>query len=106
MARTTKAATRSTVRVATRTPVRSATPPPEDTQSWPELLRPVTMEERLQNMATMLERLTGYVKYMSKAATLTGPSAEAKEKAVIAFYERMVILERQLGRIQEELRLG
>ena len=31
---------------------------------------------------------------------------EAKERAVTAFYERMVVAESQLGRVQEDLRLG
>jgi hypothetical protein len=35
-----------------------------------------------------------------------GTSAEAKERAVAAFYERIVVLEGQLGRIQENLQLG
>ena len=43
---------------------------------------------------------------MCHAGTLDGTSAEAKERAVTAFYERLLVVERQLGRIQDDLRLG
>jgi len=45
-------------------------------------------------------------KFISGAGALSGASGEAKERAVAAFYERLVVLERQLGQIQEELQLG
>jgi hypothetical protein len=54
----------------------------------------------------MGQRISGYVQFMCKVGNLNGTSAEAKEKAVTAFYERLAALEHQLGRIQEELRLG
>jgi hypothetical protein len=41
---------------------------------------------------------------MCKVGNLNGTSAESKDKAVAAFYERMAALERQLGRIQETSR--
>jgi hypothetical protein len=43
---------------------------------------------------------------MCQVGSLNGTSAEAKERTVTAFYERMVVAEGQLGRIQENLRLG
>ena len=46
------------------------------------------------------------VQFIGQAAQMTGTSAEAKERAVAAFHERLVVLERQLGRIQEDLQLG
>jgi hypothetical protein len=64
------------------------------------------MEERLRCIEAMNQRFNGYVQFMGKVGQLNGTSAEAKEKAVAAFYERMVVLERQLGRIQEDLQLG
>jgi hypothetical protein len=67
---------------------------------------PWTTEERLQHIQAMIKRINGYAEYISQVANLSGTSAEAKDKAVAAFYERMVILERQLRRIQEELHLG
>jgi hypothetical protein len=51
-------------------------------------------------------RIAGHVEFMCQVGTLQGSSAEAKEQAVAAFYERILIVERQLARIQEELRLG
>src|SRR5438132_14289528 len=51
-------------------------------------------------------RKNGYVQFLCDVGNLDGTSAEAKDKAVAACYERMVVLERQLGRIQEDLQLG
>jgi len=64
------------------------------------------MEERLQRIEAMNRRINAYVRFRCKAGNLNGTSAEAKDKAVAAFYERMAALERQLGRIQEDLQLG
>jgi hypothetical protein len=64
------------------------------------------MEERLERIEAMAKRIDGYVQFMGAVGGLNGTSAEAKEKAVTAFYERMVVLERELCRIQEDLRLG
>jgi len=71
---------------------------------WPT--PPWTTEERLNRIEAMSQRISGYVQFMSQVGNLNGSSAEAKEKAVADFYERMVILERNLGRIQEDLQLG
>ena len=67
---------------------------------------PSTMEERLPRIEAMNRRINAYVRFMCKAGNLNGTSAEAKDKAVAAFYERMAALERQLGRIQEDLQIG
>jgi hypothetical protein len=67
---------------------------------------PESLEERLQRIRTMNERIRGYVEFLGAIDKLNGTSAEAKETAVAVFYERMVIMERQLGRILEDLRLG
>lgn len=67
---------------------------------------PWTAEERLQDIQRMLVRVSEYVKGMLKIDRLQGSSVEAKGKALEAFHEKMIILERQLGRIQEELLLG
>lgn len=91
----------------TKAPSRPAVPRPEaglsaafwQTPAW-------TTAERLQRITAMNQRIGGYVQFMCQVGDLNGTSAEAKEKAVIVFYEQMVVLERQLGRIQEELQLG
>ena len=90
-----------------KTPARSAAPPivTEPPAALPQTA-PWTTEERLQRIAAMGQRIDGYIQYMCQVGNLGGTSAEAKEKAVTAFYERLLVLERQLGRIQEELQLG
>ena len=75
-------------------------------EAGPWTTPPWTMEERLQRIEAMGQRISGYVRFMCQAGSLNGTSVEAKERAVRAFYERMVIVEKQLGLIQEDLRLG
>ena len=90
------------------------TPPPRPAALTPQgaaLVRPwqsnpVTTEQRLECIELMGQRISAYVLFMRQLGDLNGTSGEAKEKAVAAFYERMVVLERQLGRIQEDLQLG
>jgi hypothetical protein len=65
----------------------------------------LTTEERLQQIGVLGQRINGYVRFICEVG-LNGTSAEAKEQAVAAFYERIVVLERQLGHIQENLQLG
>jgi hypothetical protein len=67
---------------------------------------PLTMEECLQRVESLGQRINGYVQFMCKIRDWEGASAEAKGKAVAAFCERITVLERALGRIEEQLRLG
>jgi hypothetical protein len=67
---------------------------------------PLTAAECLERLEGLAQRIQGYVQFMAQVGSLSGTSAEAKAKAVVAFYERLTILERQLGRIQEDLQLG
>jgi hypothetical protein len=66
---------------------------------------PWTMEERLQRIEVMGQRIDSYVRFMCSVANMNGSSAEVKDRAVTAFYERMVVVEGELGRIHEALRL-
>jgi hypothetical protein len=66
----------------------------------------VTTEERLQAIALMGQQVSGYVEFMGRVGSLAGLSAEAKDKAVAAFYERLAVAVRQLGRVQDDLWLG
>jgi hypothetical protein len=66
----------------------------------------LTTEERLQRIEALGQRIAGHVRFMCQVGSLNGTSAELKERAVTAFYERMALAESQLGRIQEDLRLG
>ena len=67
--------------------------------------QPLTMEERLHRIETMRIRIDGYIQFMGKIAELPGTSSEIKERAVTIFYEQMLLVERQLGRIHDEFRL-
>jgi hypothetical protein len=64
-----------------------------------------TLEERLQRIEALGQRITGYIRFIREVGSLTSASAEAKQRAVTAFHDRLVAAENQLGRIQEELRL-
>jgi hypothetical protein len=67
---------------------------------------PLTAAEHLQAIESLGKRINGYVQFMCQVANLNGVSPEVKDKALAAFYERMVVLERQLAQIQESLQLG
>src|SRR5262249_7287210 len=67
---------------------------------------PSTLGERLVCIEAMGERINGIIRFMCQAGSLGGTSVEVKERAVTAFYERLVVVERQLSRIQDDLRLG
>lgn len=76
----------------------STTLPPSSTLPW-------TQEERLQRIEAMGRRIEEYIRFMCHVGSLAGASDEVKAKAVAAFYEQMVVVERQLGRIHDGLRL-
>jgi hypothetical protein len=67
---------------------------------------PSTMKERLERIEALGKRINSYIQFIGAVGSLDGTSAEAKENAVTAFHERMVVAERQLGRIFEDLQLG
>lgn len=85
-------------------PSASGTEPEPLPDTW--IAAPVSCEECLQRIQTLSHRVDGYVRFMKKIDDVRGTSAEAKQKALIAFYERLLFMERELGRIQEELQLG
>jgi hypothetical protein len=70
------------------------------------LLTPLSTQERLERIAALGQRVSRAVEFMCQAASLTGASAEAKEQAVIDFYEKLLALEGQLSRVAEGLRLA
>jgi hypothetical protein len=89
-----------------KAPRRTAAPP---TGGWAQVAPwptpPWTAEERLRRIEAMGQQIIGYIRFMCEVGSLNGTSAEAKERALNAFYERMIVVENQLGRIQEDLRL-
>jgi len=72
----------------------------------PRPVLPATAGDRLLQIEAMGQRINGYVQFMCQVGGLNGTSDEAKEQAIAAFHERMVVLEGELARIQEELQLG
>jgi hypothetical protein len=66
----------------------------------------LTTEDRLQLIKALGQRIAAHVQFMCQVGALDGTSAEMKDRAVAAFYERLVLAESELGRIQEGLRLG
>lgn len=86
---------------------RAAAPiPMEQPYAGPWPVAPSTTQEYLQRIEAMGQRINGYIRFICGAGDLNGTSTEAREKAIAAFYERMVVLERQLGRVRDDLRLG
>lgn len=67
---------------------------------------PTSTEEQVRRIQATGERINGHVQFMCAVGTLGGTSEEAKARAIVAFAEQMALMERELGRIAEELRLG
>jgi len=72
----------------------------------PWLTPPWTMEEGLRRIGAMGKQVDGYVQFMCNVGGLNGTCPEAKERAVKAFCERLVVMVRQLRKIREDLELG
>jgi hypothetical protein len=85
-------------------PPDASLPPRRDLLSSGPALH-LTHDERLQRIEAMGERISGYIRFMCAAGTLTNASTEVKERAVAAFHERMLVVEKQLARIYEQFRL-
>jgi hypothetical protein len=64
-----------------------------------------TVEERLERIQALGERIAEHIVFMCRPGTPSGTSTEVKEKAVEAFYERLIVVERQLGLIKEGMLL-
>jgi hypothetical protein len=94
--------------MATKTKSRAATVALPEADPLVDVWRtpPANTEDRLQRIQALGQRINGYIRFMSGVNSLSGTSAEAKEKAVAVFYDRMVLLEQELARIQENLQLG
>ena len=58
-----------------------------------------------QRIAALGLRIAEHVQFMCAAGTSGGTSTEVREKALAVFYERLVVADRQLGRIREGLQL-
>jgi hypothetical protein len=49
--------------------------------------------------------MNGYIQFVSTIGAVDGMSVEAKERAVAAFYEKLVSVEHQLAHIYDQIRL-
>src|SRR3979409_1128109 len=81
-------------------------PVAEESQPAAWQTAPLTTEERLQRIQALGKRVEGYVQYMCKVGSMASTSTEAKDRAVAVFYDRLILFERDLHRIQEELHRG
>ena len=70
------------------------------------LTPPWNTEDRLVHIEALGKRIDQHIRFICSVGKLNGTSAEAKDKAVTVFYERLRSLERQLDRIHEDLQLG
>lgn len=66
----------------------------------------VTMEDQLLRIPALEQRVSEHVKFMRTVEKTEGISEETKQKAVEQFYKHMVVLERRLVRIRDDLRLA
>jgi len=69
------------------------------------LRAPLNTEERVHLIEALAKRVDEYVRFICQAVSTNGTSAETKERVVMAFYEQMVQVESQLGRIHDQFRL-
>ena len=67
---------------------------------------PLTLEARLVRIRALGQRIAGHIDFICGVANLAGSSVEAKQKTVAVFYERLLALEGELDRSQEQLWLG
>jgi len=92
-------------KVNAKAPSMPATPPGEFLPD-PEMMPCVTTEDHLARIQALGRKIEEHIRFMGTVATLPGTSAESRAKAVSAFHERLLILERGLAQTLEELRLG
>jgi hypothetical protein len=92
----------------TKTKSARRAPPPVKAAEPPDDLGPSPLcspEQRRQLLKALGERVDGHIRFMCKVDTLPGVSAEAKERALSLFHERLALLEKELARIGENLQL-
>lgn len=66
----------------------------------------VTIGDRLARIAALGVKVAEHIRTVGAIQALPGTSTEAKEKAAALFLERLVFMERALGKTLEELNLG
>ncbi len=73
-------------------------------RNLPAQTSPLTTAERVRLIEALGQRINGYVQFMCQAGNPNKASGEATDKAVVAFYEQMVLLESRLEHIQSEFK--
>jgi hypothetical protein len=56
-------------------------------------------------MEALGQRIADHIFFMCGPNTLNGSSAEAKERALEAFYQQMIVVERDLDRARQQFQL-
>jgi hypothetical protein len=87
-------------------PKPKSAPGASDLTGDPWATPPVNTEERLHCIEALGKRILEHVRFMCSVEKLPGTSREAKDLAVMMFYERLRGFEQELNRVQEGLRLG
>jgi hypothetical protein len=70
------------------------------------LTQPHSLDDYAVRIRALGDRIISYVKFMGTVDQLDGSCAEAKQRSMSMFYDRLIYLDRELNRIQEELQLG
>lgn len=78
---------------------------PAQTGDAVTLKAPLTLDEYLHRVEALGKRIDAYIQFMCQLGADTGTSAEVKQRAVVAFYQQMIVVERQLAHIHDEFRL-
>lgn len=97
----------------TKTKVKAA-PPPANGGAGPlnvptpeaAFAQCVTSRDHLSCIRTLARKVQEHVRAVTTLKSLPGTSEEGREKAIIAFHQRVLTLERVLGQVLEDLRLG
>lgn len=81
--------------------------PPTNSQSAVDLgPTPLTTPAmRREQLLALGERVNVRIRFMCGLEDLAGVSGEAKDKALVAFHERLAALEKELALIEENLHL-
>jgi hypothetical protein len=70
------------------------------------MTQPHSMDDYLVRIRALGDRIRGYVQFMATVEGLNGSCLEAKRRFMSLFYDRLVLMDRELNRIQEELQLA
>jgi len=87
-------------------PRNRAAGPPADLPPGVGLTPPWTTEDHVKHIQALGQLVARHVQFICEIGTLKGASEEAKDKAVTVFYKQLLIMERQLSRIHEDLELA